>query len=265
MSPNTNTRPTPFKKRVLIPFWLAQSAFMLFFAVIYCLIESSQQAADEFSIRYLIYIFICFTGILLELVEIFLFSFHRLKPITYVIFQAAQMLIWLAMFLKEVVISINEEDSYVGYPNITLAAIPFVAVNSALLFTFIGSLIYASVLLRRHRRSKKRLLQSNILIRPLTSDQISSPENLTSTFPTELNSIPKNARTTAPELHHRAQDDVSGESMAEIPVRPPLPPYFDWLSSIGQAEGRLGAGSGKDEVFELAAMRGGRRGGIVVY
>ena len=53
--------------------------------------------------------------------------------------------------------------------------------------------------------------------------------------------------------------------MAEIPVRPPLPPYFDRLSSIGQAEGRLGTGSGKDEVFQLATMRGGRRGGIVVY
>ena len=147
MSTSTNIRPTPFKKRVLIPFWLAQFAFM-----------------------------------------IFLFSFRRLKPTTYLIFQAAQMLIWQSMFLKEVVISINEEDSHVGCPNITLAAIPFVAVISALLyvhnpgtstildyadlplhsFTFIGSLIYASVLLRRHRRSKKRLLQSNILIRPLT-------------------------------------------------------------------------------------------------
>ena len=53
--------------------------------------------------------------------------------------------------------------------------------------------------------------------------------------------------------------------MAELPVRPPLPPYFERLSSIGQPEGRLGTGSGKSEVFELAAMRGGRRGGIAVY
>ena len=53
--------------------------------------------------------------------------------------------------------------------------------------------------------------------------------------------------------------------MAELPVRPPLPPYFERLSSIGQAEGILGAGGGKGEVFELTAMRGGRRGGIAVY
>ena len=55
--------------------------------------------------------------------------------------------------------------------------------------------------------------------------------------------------------------------MAELPVRPPLPPYFERLSSIGRAEGRLGAGAGAggDEMFELAAMRGGRRGGISLY
>ena len=71
--------------------------------------------------------------------------------------------------------------------------------------------------------------------------------------------------TTAPELHDHGQDDVSREVMAELPVGPPLPPYFERLSSIGQPEGRLGTGSGKSEVFELAAMRGGRRGGIAVY
>ncbi len=55
--------------------------------------------------------------------------------------------------------------------------------------------------------------------------------------------------------------------MAELPVRLPLPPYFERLSSIGQAEGRLGAGGGTGggEVFEMAAMRGGRRGGVVLY
>ena len=53
--------------------------------------------------------------------------------------------------------------------------------------------------------------------------------------------------------------------MAELPARPPLPPYFERLNSIGQPEGRLGAGGGESEVFELAAMRGGRRGGIAVY
>lgn len=43
MSASTYMRPTPSKKRVLLPFWLAQLAFMLFFTVIYCLIESSQR------------------------------------------------------------------------------------------------------------------------------------------------------------------------------------------------------------------------------
>ena len=192
------------------------------------------------------------------------------------------MLIWLAMFLKEVVISINEEDSYAGYPHTSSPAILFVAVNSALLyvhspsnstipdyadlplhsFTFIGSLIYASVLLRRHRRSKKRLLKSNIFARPLTSDQISSPENHITTFPTELNLIPKNANSTASGLHDQGQDDVSGERIAELPVRPLLSPNFERLGSIGHAEGRLGAGSGKDDVFELAAMRKGGGEGL---
>ena len=44
------------------------------------------------------------------------------------------MLIWLAMVLKEVVVSINEEDSYAGYPHTSSPAILFVAVNSALLY-----------------------------------------------------------------------------------------------------------------------------------
>ena len=51
----------------------------------------------------------------------------------------------------------------------------------------------------------------------------------------------------------------------ELPVRPPLPPRCERLSSIGHAEGRLGAGGRKGEVFELAAMRAGRRGGIAVF
>ena len=53
--------------------------------------------------------------------------------------------------------------------------------------------------------------------------------------------------------------------MPELSVRPPLPSYFERLSSIGQADRRLAARGGKGEVFELAAMRGGRRGGIAVY
>ena len=66
-------------------------------------------------------------------------------------------------------------------------------------------------------------------------------------------------------MHDQRQDDVNEEIMPELPVRTPLPPYFERLSSIGQADRRLAAGGGKVEVFELAAMRGGRRGGIAVY
>ena len=67
-------------------------------------------------------------------------------------------------------------------------------------------------------------------------------------------------------MHDQLPDDVNGEIIPELSVRPPLPSYFERLSSIGQADSsRVGAAGGKGEVFELAAMRGGRRGGIAVY
>ena len=61
--------------------------------------------------------------------------------------------------------------------------------------------------------------------------------------------------------------------MTELPLSPPLPPYFERLSSIGRAVGegmgvRDGSGSEGEgeELFGLAKMRGGRgrRGAIAL-
>ena len=63
------------------------------------------------------------------------------------------------------------------------------------------------------------------------------------------------------EVAIKERSNTAIDTLSELPIRPPLPPYFERLSTIGRAQMRH---EGR-EVYELAAIRNGRRGGIAVH
>ena len=63
------------------------------------------------------------------------------------------------------------------------------------------------------------------------------------------------------EVASKEWSNTAIDTLSKLPIRPPLPPYFERLSTIGRAQVRH---EGR-EVYELAAMRNGRRGGIALH
>ena len=63
------------------------------------------------------------------------------------------------------------------------------------------------------------------------------------------------------EAASKERSNTAVDTLSELPIRPPLPPYFERLSTIGKAQVRHEGTA----VYELAAIMNGRRGGIAVH
>ncbi|KAL8653772.1 MAG: hypothetical protein Q9226_003707 [Calogaya cf. arnoldii] len=131
----------PWRKRVLIPFWVFQSLFMII------LIGLSAWLGNQL----IVLIFACINMTLI-VAEIILFVTHRLRPRDYLEIQVIKTTFWVVLFgfaIAGIVIQSRGDGSYKEDALYWVTGIVQVVV---VLLSFIGTLIYASVIYHRQRR-----------------------------------------------------------------------------------------------------------------
>ncbi|KAL2056866.1 hypothetical protein ABVK25_002605 [Lepraria finkii] len=139
---------SPFMKRVLIPFWLVQLAFVLCFFRVYIwlvtIIDKYENSGDDegkydnYGIPVVVYLLtvVCLIGLMLLLAEIFLFFCGKLKPINYFVVQSIQTFIWLGMLVAQVINGvevISEDGAPDATRSIVLGDMRYVGISTALL------------------------------------------------------------------------------------------------------------------------------------
>jgi magnesium-transporting ATPase (P-type) len=128
MAPPPQRHISPFKKRILIPFWLVQTALVALITAIY----SFQLYASNFGAyvhpfspplprsltnpsKPLILVTIYLLALILIIVEIILHLCRSLKPIIYLPIQCGKTAIWAGMLLYVTIHTISLQDRRGGY------------------------------------------------------------------------------------------------------------------------------------------------------
>ncbi|KAL8777070.1 MAG: hypothetical protein Q9194_002761, partial [Teloschistes cf. exilis] len=160
----------PWLKRVLIPFWVFQSLFMLiligvnaweiteklgipsvfvFSTITKTLEKKKRMDADRCIYRSTTLIVMSFASVcmLLIIIEIVSFARRRLHPLAYLIYQVLKSTLWLTLFCISMV-GIARNIRYGGAELYLLTGFIEIVV---VLICFIGTLIYASIIYHRHR------------------------------------------------------------------------------------------------------------------
>ncbi|KAL9137590.1 MAG: hypothetical protein Q9175_001215, partial [Cornicularia normoerica] len=121
----------------------------------------------------------------LSFIEIILFAATRLHPLTYLILQLVKTITWFVLFALAAVDTMRVKgemkvEEGQGYSLGDSSEYSFLEgfVEALVLFvTFLGALIYASVIYQRHRRAKFRFLSSvnSTDLFPVITDERPSP------------------------------------------------------------------------------------------
>ncbi|KAI4262255.1 MAG: hypothetical protein L6R42_002562 [Xanthoria sp. 1 TBL-2021] len=178
----------PWLKRVLVPFWVFQSLFMI--AVIG--LNAWVQAYRNATAPDLVLIFAC-VNLALIIGEILFFVRRRLKPLDYLVNQVIKTALWVTLFgmsIAGIVANkgLRSDDLYLFIGIIQVIVV---------LLSFIGTLIYASVIYHRHRRGTPYHRSS-----PKSSTTPSSNEYTGPFGDPELGTANYSDRTSK-TLHHR--------------------------------------------------------------
>lgn len=139
------------------------------------------QAYSGFQITNFITLIISAVCTILSVAEIILFAATRLHPLTYRILQLVKTIIWFILFALATVdtIAVQEEvkaEQVQGFDSEHFFLEGFVE-TLVLFVTFLAALIYASVVYRRHRRARARLLRSlqDTDLFPMIDDEAAKP------------------------------------------------------------------------------------------
>ncbi|KAI4231239.1 MAG: hypothetical protein L6R40_007809 [Gallowayella cf. fulva] len=250
----TNAR-QPWLKRVLVPFWVFQSFFMLALIGINAWILATRTRDRS--------LFLSLTCINMTLIitEMLLFARSRLHPMTYLFSQLVKTTLWMVLFCMSVAgivrsteIGILDQSAFVlltGIIQVTVVTL-----------SFIGTLIYASIIYHRHCRGTPYYRSDLKTNNDGYKGPFSDPE-----IGTLLHPNPNRDRnsTTAPEFDQDASIGKKqlGELDNDTAIRE--------MCSPGEGEGRGYGGvrelQGDERVFELSAERslgGGKKGVVAV-
>ncbi|MCJ1371229.1 hypothetical protein MMC20_002444 [Loxospora ochrophaea] len=157
-----SSRNGPWLKRVLIPFWV----FQIFIEVVFCiaavvaLSEGFEDDSAQSALNILLLLF-CIICLALNITEVVLFCKNNLSPLTYFIFQLVKTIIWTALFISTLRRNAANRESWNNGGELVFIVIIIVIV---VLLSFIGSLIYSSVVFHRYlwaSRSHRRLGHSD--------------------------------------------------------------------------------------------------------
>jgi len=162
----------PWLKRVLIPFWVIRIFFMVIIVGLYAWALSL--VASDYAGSYLagpivlmILLAIC---LILDIVSIILYARRKLKPKVFLIFNVFQTLFWLVIWIIEIVnASGNPSGAATGAVILGLIVLyvpppPFKKLEGRTQLTifphhslsFVGLLIYASIIYHRTRKATRR-------------------------------------------------------------------------------------------------------------
>ncbi|KAL8881568.1 MAG: hypothetical protein Q9192_007771 [Flavoplaca navasiana] len=133
----------PWLKRVLIPFWIFQSIFML--AIIAITVSLSFVAGS-------LNLYFACINMAFILGEIVYFSIHRLHPLGYLITQIFKTGLWTSLFGITIAAVALNGGLPAGYRSTEFLLTLAIAEKVVVLLTFTGTLIYASVIYHRHRK-----------------------------------------------------------------------------------------------------------------
>ncbi|KJX95814.1 hypothetical protein TI39_contig1021g00019 [Zymoseptoria brevis] len=157
---------TLWLKKVLIPFWVLQSLVALiylglssaslglwqsrvndtdyYYSSSYGSSRNYADAVDTaFSISAGILIGLTALTVLFNIIEMILFGMKKLSPVTMVVFNSLNMLIWTVLLILVIISAVSVRGTALGFV--------FVIVLCA---TSLGKLIYSSIMLHRHRRGR---------------------------------------------------------------------------------------------------------------
>ncbi|KAF1991319.1 hypothetical protein K402DRAFT_122938 [Aulographum hederae CBS 113979] len=162
--------PSPFQKRVLIPFWVLRMLFSLALIGIYATavgfvayyndnndndsyIDNSRPSSSvEKTAVAVVAVLLAFMviSLIFDIVEIILFARRRLTPVVFLVLNVLQTAIWLVFFCLAVAGAATTRNGALG--------------TVLYLITFLlslGLMIYASVVLHRHRSSRGAYTPAN--------------------------------------------------------------------------------------------------------
>ncbi|CAL8577450.1 hypothetical protein XPA_003278 [Xanthoria parietina] len=255
----------PWLKRVLIPFWVFQSLFMVILIGFSAWIISYKQSSNPT----LVLIFACINTTLI-LSEIFLFVRQRLQPLLYLILQTIKTSLWAVLFGMGVVDVVG--NSRQGSPYSPLDLFTSIVQVTIVLLSFLGTLIYASVIYRRHRRGtpyhRSRPKPSSSLSSsfiPLATEHPSPSTDYTAKTPHY-----DRASTTAPENDERmtSHNNNNDQKIGELDYRDTeiremySPEEEEVMVGIGYDGEKWRELQGDERVFEMRAdrsVKGSRR------
>ncbi|KAL2045279.1 hypothetical protein N7G274_002362 [Stereocaulon virgatum] len=148
---------SPWLKKVLIPFWVAQFIVMIALLSFVCLM-------GIYAIRptQLVIIILCINCVFLDIMEITLLAIHSLAPIAYLIFQCVKTIIWFTV-LAITILTANQQrrgaewtaSGFLVFRNGLVEAVVLGIIH-------IGTLIYASVTYHRHRQASARKSRNSL-------------------------------------------------------------------------------------------------------
>ncbi|KAK0261819.1 hypothetical protein LTR91_025287 [Friedmanniomyces endolithicus] len=141
-------------KRVLIPFWTIEMAWLLAVIVLGALnlyvvetdasnsdSNSNGQAYQVLSIASIIVLTIGTLSLIFDITIIVLFARHKLNPVPFLVLSSVKALFWIVIFVLDIVASAGDANEVSGF------------LFSAVLFaTSVGQLIYGAVIMSRSRK-----------------------------------------------------------------------------------------------------------------
>ncbi|KAF2458458.1 hypothetical protein BDY21DRAFT_370702 [Lineolata rhizophorae] len=141
-SPNS-----PWLKRVLIPFWAIRGLFMAILIIIFALGIGilADDAPGEYIAIWAVFLGLFIFCLVLDIITIVKFARNHLSPRLFLIFNVIQTTFWTVVFVLEIVGAASTRS---GVGGIILTVIVFA--------TYVGLLIYGSVVFHRHRKAGNR-------------------------------------------------------------------------------------------------------------
>ncbi|KAF2812563.1 uncharacterized protein BDZ99DRAFT_474715 [Mytilinidion resinicola] len=144
-----STQTTPWKKRVLFPFWAFRTSFMVFLIGIYIwaiVIIRSRHDIENVSwgviILFMLLLIIC---LLLDIMAMIMFAKHSLKPGAFLLFNVIQTTIWTVILVLDIVALARPGVNRIGL------------LGTILVFaSFLALLIYSLVIFIKERKSRKQ-------------------------------------------------------------------------------------------------------------
>jgi len=149
---DSNTR---WMKRVLLPFWVIRCILMVLLLVIYiaaiAIIKSNSSnysfsGASLAAVIILIVLLVICLG--LDITSMIMLARHSLKPKVFLIFQAIETMIWVILLVLEIIGAARSGRR-------TSSALGWILIL-VLFLSFLGLLIYASVIYHRTRKQARR-------------------------------------------------------------------------------------------------------------